>query len=44
MTFSRKQYEKFLDLWKNANPGVAEVEAGWAEEYVIFYRSDLNSH
>jgi len=26
MSLNSKHYEKFLDLWKDADPGIAEVE------------------
>jgi hypothetical protein len=29
MSKAIKHYEKFLDLWKDADPGIAEVEDAW---------------
>jgi hypothetical protein len=40
-----EHYEKFLELWKDADPGDSgaggcEVEAGWIEESVINLRGN----
>jgi hypothetical protein len=40
LTKRRNTYEKFLSLWKDANPGIAEIEdtrerGGWIEELVL---------